>query len=612
MRFSLSNLPAFFIASFLLLFMTGVMLFSMSKDSLTFDELAHIPAGYSYLTLQDYRLNPEHPPLAKDIAAFPLLFLDLKFPVQSEWWRQNSQNPAWWVQFNLGNEFLYHSGNNPKDIIFWSRFPMILLTLALGALLFIYARRLGGNFFGIAALILFSFSPSILAHGRLVTTDIGAAFGALFAIFSWLNFLKHPSASRMAWAGVALGIAMLLKFTIILLIPFFALLTLLYVLLMFPSHKLRRLGAYLLWSAGAGLICFLFVIWPVYQFHIWNYPAERQLRDTIGDLQPGGITFYENAFAISLADKPFVRPFAQYFRGVFMATQRGQFGNTVVFQEQIKAGGFSSYFPVVYLAKEPLALHALSLIGLAGILWSIKKKLYQGWKNGLITWSKRNFTILALLIFIVSYWLLAISGNLNIGVRHLLVIFPLIYLVILAGIQKLLLYLPHGQRARRVIIALIILFLAGYALVSLAAYPFYLSYYNPLGGGIQNGYRVAVDSNYDWGQDFYRLLDFVQKNNISALHLDYFGGEDPAYWLGEKYIRYNPCKEVASNATPAGQRQCDPPLEKGWLAISTNQLMGGIAKPVSGFDQPTGYYNWLLKYEPIARAGNSLFIFFLP
>src|SRR3989344_2825742 len=150
-KLPLSNAATYLFAVFLLGAMFFMAFFSMRHDALTFDELAHIPAGYSYLTQQDYRINPEHPPLAKDIAAFPLIFLDLNFPANSQNWRQNSQNPAWWVQFNLGNEFLYHSGNNPKDIIFWSRFPMILLTLALGALLFIYARRLGGNFFGIAA-----------------------------------------------------------------------------------------------------------------------------------------------------------------------------------------------------------------------------------------------------------------------------------------------------------------------------------------------------------------------------------------------------------------------------------------------------------------------------
>ena len=113
-------------AAIILIFIMGAFAFlSMRSDSLTFDELAHIPAGYSYLTLQDYRLNPEHPPLLKDLAAAPLLFLDLNFPSDKELWLQTKEAPAWWVQFDLGREFLYRSGNDPKQIILFSRLPMI-------------------------------------------------------------------------------------------------------------------------------------------------------------------------------------------------------------------------------------------------------------------------------------------------------------------------------------------------------------------------------------------------------------------------------------------------------------------------------------------------------
>ena len=136
---------------------------------------------------------------------------------------------------------------------------------------------------------------------------------------------------------------------------------------------------------------------------------------------------------------------------------------------------------------------------------------------------------------------------------------------------------------------------AWYIFSSISTFPHYLSYYNKLGGGTQEGYKIAGDSNYDWGQDFYRLLAFVEKEKIEKIYLDYFGGEDEEYWLGEKYIRLNP-KEIEK-----------PP--KGWLAVSVNQLMGGISEPSPHFDQETGYYDWLKKYTPLARAGHSIFIY---
>src|SRR4030042_1870231 len=128
----MSNKLTYIIAGFLIFVMFLTAFFSMKETSLTFDELAHIPAGYSYLTEQDYRINPEHPPLLKDIAALPLLFLDLNFPSKDQTWLQTDSAPAWWVQFDLGTKFIYGSDNNPKEIIFWSRIPTIAIFLFLG------------------------------------------------------------------------------------------------------------------------------------------------------------------------------------------------------------------------------------------------------------------------------------------------------------------------------------------------------------------------------------------------------------------------------------------------------------------------------------------------
>src|SRR3989344_1282313 len=116
------------VAVSLLVAMFVFMFFSSINESAIMDEIAHIPAGYSYLTQKDYRLNPEHPPLIKDIAAFPLLFQKLNFPEQSDSWRAAINGAQW----RFGNEFFYRSENNPDKILFGARFPMILLMLFLG------------------------------------------------------------------------------------------------------------------------------------------------------------------------------------------------------------------------------------------------------------------------------------------------------------------------------------------------------------------------------------------------------------------------------------------------------------------------------------------------
>lgn len=567
------NYLTYIIAGVLLLTLFWTAFLSMAQDSLTFDELAHIPAGYSYLTKKDYRLNPEHPPLVKDLAALPLLLLNLNFPKNEQTWLQENQAPAWWVQFDFGTKFLYESDNDPRKIILFSRLPMILLLIALGLFLFKWARELGGNYAGLAVLTLFSFSPSFIAHGRLVTTDVGAALGAVLATYFWLKFIVNPKKINVFLAGLFLGIALLIKFSLVLLIPFLGIITFTY------ARK------YLFKAALAGIIA-LFLIWPVYQLHIWNYPADRQVRDTAADLSGSGLTPVKN-LTIWMADKPFLRPWAQFFRGVLMATSRTTSGNTVYFLGQISASGWRRYFPVIYLLKEPLALHILTLIGImAALFLAIKKRLIPD--------VKKHFVLFSFIVFLAIYWLAAVAGKLNIGVRHLLPTFPFIYLLTILLLKIVLAHLP--SLPKKIITALIALLLGWYITSSLSSFPHYLSYFNELAGGTKNGYKYAVDSNYDWGQDFYRLIGFVETNNIQKIYLDYFGGESPEYWLGQKYVQLNP-KEIK-----------EPPL--GWVAVSSNQLMGGIAKPVPGFDQQTNYYNWLDNYAFKARAGNSIFIYY--
>jgi hypothetical protein len=109
------------------------------------------------------------------------------------------------------------------------------------------------------------------------------------------------------------------------------------------------------------------------------------------------------------------------------------------------------------------------------------------------------------------------------------------------------------------------------------------------------GFEYVVDSNYDWGQDLKRLKNFVEENDIERIRLEYFGGGNPEYYLKDRYSKLNPEDKYVS----------------GWVAISVNQLQGGSGDPAPGYDQPTGYYNWLKEQTPVARAGTSIFIYYL-
>ena len=597
----LSNKTTNIIAAILLAVMFFTAVFSMKNDSATMDELAHIPAGYSYLSQKDFRLNPEHPPLAKDLAAIPLLGLNLNFPKDHPSW-QNEVNSQWW----FGNEFLYHSGNDADQIIFLARLPMILLLIFLGWFLFYWARQLGGNKIALMVLTLFSFSPTFLAHGRLVTTDVAAALGITLATYFWLKFLKNPVPKNIVFAGITLGVALLLKFSTILLIPFFGIITIIYAIL--KTNSIKQILKYIGLSLLVGIISIVFVVFPIYQFHTLNYPPEKQLSDTKTILESNNLPILKD-FCVWAADKPVVRSLGHYLLGILMATQRTVGGNTVYFMGMVSASGWWYYFPVVYFLKVPCSFHILTLLVLLGIIYKVLRRpdlaqigrgrvspdfIFPKLKN----WLSIHFTEFSMLIFLAIYWITSMTGNLNIGVRHILPTFPFMYILVCLGIMywiNSIKKLPLKKMAT----CFVSVFLGFYIISSITTFPHYLSYFNEFAGGTNQGYKYVVDSNYDWGQDLKRLKRWTEKNNIEKIYVDYFGGGDVGYYLKEKFMPWQGIKPA--NEFPAGN----------YLAVSVGLLQAGRGNPAQGFDQPTDYYRWLDNYEQVARVGTSIFVYYI-
>jgi hypothetical protein len=170
---------------------------ALPRLSATTDEPVHLSAGFSYWKTRDFRMNPEHPPLAKLIAAFPLLFLHPKFDTTHEDWKTAAQYP-------FGFNFLYQ--NDADRLLFWSRTAMIALA-AIGLLVtFLWARDLFGVAAGLFAAGMYAFSPNLLAHGMLVTTDVPLA---VFSLLTLYLFWKQ----RDVYSGLALGAAMASKYS---------------------------------------------------------------------------------------------------------------------------------------------------------------------------------------------------------------------------------------------------------------------------------------------------------------------------------------------------------------------------------------------------------------
>ncbi len=609
----------------------GLMAYSSNQESAIMDELAHIPAGYGYVKYLDYRLNPEHPPLVKAIAAIPLLFQNLNFPTDKSSWLSDVNG-----QWTAGAQFLYESGNNADQIIQNSRFGPILLTLILILFIYIWSKELIGRWWALLPTFLFAMSPTVLAHGHYVTTDLGAALGIFISTYYFVKFLIHSNKWNLVWAGLAFGIAQLMKFSAVLLIPFLGILVIIFSLFVLREKRFASLIKYCLATALIFAIGFI-LVYAVYLPFILNYPIEKQKADTEFILtsfaggNDGGLQTCKGIrcladINIMMTENKVLRPLGEYMLGVLMVLQRSSGGNTSYFLGEVSAAGWWYYFPVVFALKEQIASLILIAFSLILSIWHIVKNIkYQvsSIKYKFLDYLSTHFSEFSMMLFVVFYWVYSMKSPLNIGVRHILPTLPFIYILTASGIKR---WLNNGSFNQRenfevkiknfkndflkisfkgvFVGAIVVWYLAETLLVA----PNFISYFNEFGGGTKNGYQYVTDSNYDWGQDLTKLKKFIAAweigNNakIDKVAVEYFGGGSPTYYLGDKFEAWQ-----SSKGSPAD-------ADIYWLAISINNLQGALGRLAPGQNRnPEDEYQWLTKiknpYQPDYKAGTSIFIY---
>jgi hypothetical protein len=582
------------IIAIILGFMAIVSILNADNDSLIYDEAAHIPAGYSYLTQHDIRLNPEHPPLLKDLAAVPLLFLHPNLDITQDFWTKDDADASQW---NAGKSFLFGSGNDPDRIIFWSRIPIILLSLFLGFLIFKWTSELAGIGAGLFALTLYAFDPNILGHNHFVTTDLGIATFIAFSFYYFLRFIKEPTWKNTFLAGLFFGFAQLAKFSAVLTFPIFGLIILLYPIVKLHGHKsrLKGFGEYI----GKGFVVFLLSFLVVYIFYSINaYQMPQTKLPEIMDhyMKPydtRSLTIHTRALILGINQYPVLEPLADYVFGVARVFQRVGGGNVTYFLGEVSTQGFLSYFPAIFLIKEPLPMIFLVLFSLVAsafaILRSIVKEPGKIFHN-LVHYLRTRIVEFTMLAFIALYAFTSIIGRLNIGLRHLFPIFPFMYILI--GVQLFRFIRKRRLSGKYTSYAILFILLINLVFGTVTAYPSYMSYFNSIAGGPENGYRFATDSNADWGQDMKRLKIFLAGHpEIEKVKIDYFGMADLDYYIGGRYEKWWAAKR---------------PIEPGWYAISALFLQEGIYDRRKADDES---YRWLKGKEPAYQIGTSIFIY---
>ncbi len=595
-----------FIVVFLLGLMLALGMISMSGDSGIVDEVAHIPAGYSYLKFGDFRLNPEHPPLIKDLAAFPLLFFDLKFP---------SNIPAWTTepngQWETGWQFIYHIGNDADKILFFSRLPILLLAVIFGYVLYHFAKKRYGLKVALLALFFYTLSPNLLAHARLVTTDLGIAAFMFFSLITFFAYLENPSKKNLWLATAFFALMQLAKFSAVIMYPFFMLLAAIAIIAWNkPTTWQERAKIYIPGLLFIFIISFL-VIWIFYIPHTRNMPLDVQDRLIENSLQ-WGLGKQAAGVLIKLNDLPLMKSISQYILGVVMVLNRVQGGNTTYFLGQVTNQSFLMYFPVSYLIKTPVPeLFLVFLALISGIARYFRKTPFRIWSK-FVNYARKNFVELSLILFVAFYSYLSIKGNLNLGIRHLFPIIPIILILIAKETVDWLGTAKTSERRLAYAVTLTLL-LFWYGLANLTIFPNYIAYFNELAGGPQNAYKYVSDSNVDWGQDLKRLTAYVKSHpEIKKIAVDYFGGGDPKYYFCQR--KYDAAGNLI--ATSAGydckkskfiewHAQWGLPKTK-YIAVSETFLMNDLWWAPSRKDDG---YAWLRAQEPVAKIGYSIYVY---
>ena len=582
------------IAVLLLGAMFALALTSLRDEAPTFDEQGFLVRGLAYLRGEanggTRNIRVGHP-LGLNALNAALLVGDpgVRLPSDDAAWGQTGfHRPA--------ELFLWGIGNDVARTMFLARVPTVWLGLLLAAVAGRWAAEMAAGWglgraagaAGVIALGLVALDPNILAHTRLVTTDLGLAAGAGVAGYTLWRFLRRPSWPAALLAGAGLGLLQNTKFTALLFVPLFALVV---VVALWARRRTidRRLVAQLLIAYPAAA---LLTLWATNGFQVGPLNAPLPL---LGDL--GG--------------QPV--PMSHYLDQLLDIGGRLQVGTPAFLLGRYSDSGWWWYFPVAFLVKTPLPVLLLLVIAIFRIA-----KIALGKRAQSINLASpvdrhsspatrhpppATFDLAALLIPAIGYFAIALTTDINLGYRHLLAVLPFLYVLIgvvaAAAIARAGAGRGWATRAWRAAPAAALLWLLA---IALWLHPHYLSFFNAITGGPDNGWRVLVDSNIDWGQDLARLRTWQEENGVARVWLSYFGEGRPEYY-GITYDGLDSFPPRLMNPAARPFTPHDP--APGWYAISATTLQG---VHFADHDQ----FRFFRERRPDAKIGYSIFLYNVP
>jgi hypothetical protein len=473
----------------------ALSLWGLRDESATYDEAAHLSAAYVPLRLGDYRLLTEQPPLGRRIAALPLLFMDVRLPLDHLSWERARY-------FDFGFVFLYQSENASDDLLFAARLAMLFWGLLLVGSVYAAAREAFGAAGGLLAMTACVFNPLLLGHARLVTTDVPATALLFLAVIAFARSWEAPSWGKALALGILSGGAVAAKFSALILIPAFLLTAVVGLIREWPgstpgSPERRRWARRAALLGTAALTAYV-VVWGAYGFRYAASPDPSfDLRQAM-HFRPFSGALLERFEAWRLFPEAFLYGLAEL-------RNHASLGHPAFAAGVESTHGWWWYFPFAVLVKSPIAFLVLALVGVRA--WTPSASA-AAWRL--------PCGVAALLL-----GLALLHSTLNMGLRHALPLFPFAWLACGAAVA------PAGPaptaraRAAPWLLGLVLV------LETLAGAPHYLPYFNAGALAVAERQVILSDSNVDWGQDLRRLKEFMDRRGIREVKLSYTGTASP-------------------------------------------------------------------------------------
>jgi hypothetical protein len=516
----------------------------------TSDETPNIACGMQWLDQGRYDYGPFHPPLARIAMSIgPYLY-----------GARSQSLPNRWVE---GNAVLNSAPRYGKALTL-ARIGILPFFILACACVWLWSRRLMDDWSALVPLFLFTNMPPVLAHAGLATTDMAVTAGVCAAVYAFILWQDAPHLARSIVLGLAMAAAVLAKFSALLFVPC----CLIGLLLLRAAAQREPWRAWCRRHAGPFLVAMLvaaITVWAAYRFS-WGPAATHEIPADTPLARYAPLSLLRTLSRISI-------PAPEIAHGMGLISEHVFEGHAAYLMGQNSLHGWWYFFPVALALKLPLGILALAAAGLVGLIRAGKRTF--DWR----AWGPP--------ICVAAILLPCLKATLNIGVRYVLALFPM--LAITAGIGAVYLFRRCGRAGAIAAIALTLWAAAS----SVAAHPDYIPYFNELAGSRPE--RFLVDSDLDWGQDMNRLVVELQRRRVPSLHMAcLYTGDDRRLAL--------PAWDALEPYHPV----------TGWVAVSFTMLknFGWLVSQQQGRRDTA--FAWLDRYRPVARVGTSILLYHIP